>query len=145
MRSAEERDYGPLCLIEQGTGCRYQAAVFVRQMMTISPETVLVAQEGDRIVGSLIALCRSDSPAESWILRVRVNDGCRRQGFGSSLMNRLLCILSERGVRHLRLTVSPANTGAVSFYLSHSFLVQDDIDGYFGDGERRYVMYRDIR
>jgi ribosomal protein S18 acetylase RimI-like enzyme len=121
---------------------RYQSAVFVRQMATLSPATFLVAVSGKTVVGFTVGTIVQDDPAQAWILRMMVRDGFRHQVIGTALLRAVAGVLHGRSVKTIYLTVAPKNEPAVLMYLREGFDQESLQPAYFGGGEDRLVMKR---
>lgn len=99
----------------------------------------LVAEEGKRIVGFILALREGE---ELHIHDLAVVPDQRRRGVASSLLQRLL---SEAGAaRCVRLEVRVSNQAARAFYAKHGFREVALLPHYYADGEDGLLMKRDL-
>jgi ribosomal protein S18 acetylase RimI-like enzyme len=138
VRPVSKQDFSTVSALEQGsTGCAYQAAVFVRQAMTLWPRTFLVAEY-------LLCLVSPDDAASGWVLRVKVIDEMRRKGIGTRMLIHGEQLLRECNVKQIFLTCSPVNHGALSLYYQMGYQVIEHKIEYFGPGEDRYVLSKKI-
>jgi ribosomal protein S18 acetylase RimI-like enzyme len=109
-----------------------------REQASFSYRNALIAEAGDQVVGSLIGYPLPDEPepidpempamfvplqelenlaARTWYVNViAIYDGCRGQGYGSSLLAVADRIASDLGRKELSLIVSDANIGARRLY-----------------------------
>jgi ribosomal protein S18 acetylase RimI-like enzyme len=117
----------------------YASAVTVRQAAVLWPGTLLVADEDGEVVGFTIGAPSSD-PSIGWILRLKVREDCRRRGHATALLRGVLGRLRIRGVRTVRLTVSPENHAARGLYARFGFREEALLTGYFGPDEDRLVL-----
>jgi ribosomal protein S18 acetylase RimI-like enzyme len=125
---------------ESGEHESYRSAVFVRQTGEICADTFLVATLDKEIVGYTVGTCVQQDPREAWILRLGVREHQRRNGIGTILLNELIEFLFSKGVRGVRLTVSPWNLPAVGLYQKNGFEQERYCVAYFGKDEDRLVM-----
>lgn len=145
VRPASESDYQVLCIMEQGQdGCGHQAAVFVRQVMTLWPRTVLVARCDEKIAGFLVGAVSSDDPGTGWVLRVRVEEEMRRKGVATAMIDQVTGLMHALGLTRILLSCSPENQGALALYEKCGFLILHHEAGYFGPGEDRYILGRSV-
>ena len=87
IRPITDRDYHAVTTLEQGQAKdRYPAAVFVRQMMTLSPHTFFIAISGESVSGYLVSTPVPGDPSIAWILRLRVEPEMQRQGILPTLL-----------------------------------------------------------
>lgn len=83
-----------------------------------SDTTFLVAETTEGVAGYVVAL---DAADEGEILNLAVAPGGRRHGVGRALVNEVLAVLTERGVRHVYLEVRESNAAARALYAAHGF------------------------
>lgn len=146
IRPISDPDYDAVCSLEEDRGgCRYLSSVFVRQTMTLSPRSCLVAWNKDSPSGYLVGMCMPDDCTRAWILRIRVRDEMQRQGIGTALLNHAHAVLKNMGARLVSLSCSPENIGALSLYSCAGYLITGHSAGYFGPGEDRYILTRSLK
>lgn len=140
-RCFEERDYESICSLN---GMRipggYHGNVFIRQASVLFPQTFLVAERGEDIIGFVIGGQEQHKPVNAWILRLGVREACRRKKVGERLLIDLIGIFRVQYVKGIYLSVSHENTPAIRLYEKHGFHIIDSFDGYFGQDEPRCIM-----
>lgn len=145
IRPITDSDYHAVTTLEQGQmKDRYPAAVFVRQMMTLSPRTFFLAISGESVAGYLVSTPVPGDPSTAWILRLRVVPGMQRQGIGTALVEFAHQALACSGVHQVLLSCSPLNKGALLLYARAGYRIISTIDGYFGPGEDRHILSLDL-
>lgn len=82
-----------------------------------SDATFLVAEE-DGVAGYVVAL---DAADEGEILNLAVAPDGRRHGLGRALVEEILDVLRERGVRQVYLEVRESNAAARALYAAQGF------------------------
>jgi ribosomal-protein-alanine N-acetyltransferase len=87
-----------------------------------SRRIVLIVAELDGVVGYLLAYKAGD---RGYIESIAVDEGFRGRGIGTALLREAEMSLRARGVREVYLSVKDWNTGAISFYLKHSYAVKN--------------------
>ena len=138
-------DFNQICRLEiREKECGYAAAVFVRQMEELTPSTFFVARSGEEVIGFAVGAVTGASPRDAWVLRLRVLPGFQRKGVGSALTRRLLTALASMGVELAFLSVSPDNIAALRLYEKLGFAMTGKKECYFGPGEDRFILCREI-
>jgi len=145
VREIDEADYPHVCLLEQGqSGLQYQAAVFVRQAMTLWPALFLVAEVEDQSAGYLVGSISGDDHITGWILRVRVAEAMQRMGVATRMLIRIEELMKGYGINLILLSCSPGNEGALALYSNKGYAIRSRETAYFGPGEDRFILEKEI-
>jgi ribosomal-protein-alanine N-acetyltransferase len=145
IRAFEERDFEAICLLEQGgKGSAYSSAVFVRQASVVFSPWFFVAERDGEVLGYGIGALNQEHRDEGWILRLRVHERWQGRGIGRLLLDHAIRSLTEDGATRILLSVSPDNTRAVRLYRNSGFFEVGTVPRYFGPGEDRFIMRRDV-
>ena len=96
-----------------------------------------VAEKDNAIVGYLCGWLVAD---EGEILRVAVHPASRRCGVGKVLLDKVIGIAGQRGVRTLHLEVRASNHSAIALYTFLGFLEVGRRGRYYENGEDALVM-----
>ena len=88
---------------------------------------ILVARQGRTVVGT--GILQPTGPESAQILRMSVDKNLRRAGIGSLILDGLLQIADERGVRSITLETTASWESAVEFYKSRGFTPTHQLDG----------------
>ncbi len=99
--------------------------------------TVATNDPEDDVVGFLVAWFVAD---EAHLLNVAVDESCRRQGVGRSLVENLLQTATARGVQKVFLEVRTKNAAAVAMYEALGFETLSVRKRYYPDGEDAFDM-----
>lgn len=80
---------------------------------------------------------------EGHIMNIAVKSSRRRQGIASGIMNEMIRIGTERGIRSFTLEVRDGNTGAIALYEKKGFTLAGVRKKYYGGKEdaRIYWLY----
>lgn len=141
VREITEADYSHVCLLEKGPlGTHYQAAVFVRQAMTLWSRLFLVSEVDDQIAGYLVGSIPCDDPSSGWILRVRVDAAFQRMGVATMLICKIEDLMKNYRINQILLSCSPENHGALTLYHRQGYTVRSRETAYFGPGEDRLIL-----
>lgn len=89
----------------------------------------LVAEEGDKIVGFIIASI--DRNKTSQIITLDIHPNYRRRKLGSQLLNRVEKHLYSRGVEYIHLQVGINNTPAINLYKKCGFAEVKRLPKYY--------------
>ncbi|KQM40382.1 GNAT family acetyltransferase [Microbacterium sp. Leaf203] len=85
----------------------------IRRKLTVQPELFLVAVEGERVVGSVMA---GYDGHRGWLYYLATAASHRGQGIGRRLVAEAERLLEAMGCPKVQLMVRPDNTGARGFY-----------------------------
>jgi ribosomal protein S18 acetylase RimI-like enzyme len=87
-----------------------------------SPATLLVAKDGDRVVGTLtLAVYPAPTGVRAWIEDVVVDEAARGHGVGQALTREALRLAGELGARTVDLTSRPEREAANRMYEKAGF------------------------
>ncbi len=89
-----------------------------------NPGTSFVARSEGRIVGVIMG---GWDGRRGYIHHLAVGAGCRRQGIGSTLLNRLLEEFGRMGVLKVHMFVFVDNAPAIEFYRKRGWTWREDI------------------
>ncbi len=148
IRSAEPSDYAGLQVLHTQPGVihgtlqlPFASQEFWRQRCLDWKENwrVLVACEGEQIIGSAVLVVAPGSPRRRHVgeIGLGVHDGWQRRGVGSALLGELLG-LADRwfNLSRIELTVYTDNVGAIALYEKRGFRREGRLQRYaFRDGE----------
>lgn len=140
VRQATGNDLDALAALESESFKEVYPRFFFRQVHDLSAETLLVAYDGDRAAGYIVALPEAKCQQIWWILSIAVEPRQQGQGVGAQLTKSLLRVLCELGATTVKLTVDPRNAAACSLYKRFGFQDREAVYNYFGSGEHRQVM-----
>ena len=110
------------------------------EVIGITDKCWVAAQKG-RTIGYLITQWVSD---EIHILNVAVSPDFQRMGIGAALLNFLLRLGEQHGMRDVYLEVRSSNQPAQALYLEHGFVKLAVRKRYYRDGEDALVMHRTL-
>ncbi|MEM1550628.1 MAG: ribosomal protein S18-alanine N-acetyltransferase [Candidatus Bathyarchaeia archaeon] len=122
------------------------SAYFFIELYSNYPETFIVAEIGDKIVGYI--MCRIETGFSRFnltrrghIISIAVLPSYRRMGIGEALLKEALRAMAEYySVKECYLEVRVSNLPAISLYKKLGFEVERIIKGYYADGENAYLM-----
>lgn len=136
-----------LCLPENYTD------IFFIDLYHRFPETFVVAEEDDRVVGYI--MCRvevgfsnfglSGLVKKGHIVSVAVLPEHRRKGIGEALVAQAMEGMRAYSAKQCYLEVRVTNGEAVALYKKLGFEVTRTVHGYYADGEDAFVMSRDLQ
>jgi ribosomal protein S18 acetylase RimI-like enzyme len=103
--------------------------------LTVQPDLILIATEGDLVVGSVLA---GFDGYRGWLSKVAVLKSHRRRGLGTQLIAEAESRLKALGCTKINLQVIGSNADVVPFYESLGYLVEDRISmGKRADRDRK--------
>jgi [ribosomal protein S18]-alanine N-acetyltransferase len=115
----------------------------LRQFYDLAGPLLAIAAEDSKLSGYALIL-PSFVGSEGWFMALGVRADCRRTGIGEVLASRVISEANELGIMTLRLTVEPANHEAIALYRKLGFEPESLITNYFGRGEDRQLMSRQV-
>jgi ribosomal protein S18 acetylase RimI-like enzyme len=96
----------------------------IKMFLRRNPETCLVAEENDAIVGVILI---GNDGRRGYIYHTAVHPNERRKGIAAQLVNSGLTELSALGINKVALVVFGRNEVGNEFWQSQGFTVRDDI------------------
>ena len=94
----------------------------IRRKLTEQPELFVVGEVDERVVATVMA---GYDGHRGWLNYLAVDPSERRHGHGRMLVEHVARLLTQRGCPKLNLQVRAGNEGAVAFYRSLGFQVDD--------------------
>ncbi|HOC07199.1 MAG: GNAT family N-acetyltransferase [Bacillota bacterium] len=143
IRKLEPEDFHYLLTIEGECFSQGYSRYFLKMIPVLFGNTSYIAIEGQCPQGYVAAAFRQGS-RQAWILSLAVRPRYRQLGIGKRLMQAGLRGLAAAGAREVFLSVSPGNQGAISLYLGLGFTVDTEVRDFFGPGETRLLMKKDL-
>lgn len=111
----------------------------LRQLLDISNDYFLVAEQDDQILGYAIGNI-VNGHAQSWILSLGVHPQARGKQVGKELTEKLIFLLEANNSKEICLTVHPDNASAIKIYQNLGFEIVQESDNYYLDNDARFVM-----
>ncbi|MFH1501475.1 MAG: GNAT family acetyltransferase [Candidatus Eisenbacteria bacterium] len=99
-------------------------ATDIARKAKVQRELFLVAELDGRVAGTAMG---GYDGHRAWVYYVVVSPGARRRGVGTALMREIERLLRETGAGKLNLQVRAGNDGAVAFYDSLGYAVEDRV------------------
>lgn len=101
----------------------------------------LVASDG-RVVRGYVVADRVETVGiqVGHVKDLAVHPSHRREGIGSSLLERAISVLATNGVAHVKLEVRSTNEAAIDLYRRHGFETHHVVSEYYDDGEDAFIM-----
>ena len=113
----------------------------LRQLWDIASCFCFCTKHNNQIVGYLI--CGTDVKKQIlWVLAIGVQQGYRKQGIGSILLNKLFNSTVHYNFDSIQATVLPENTNSLQLFEKHNFKVLQNEKDYFGKNENRLLLKR---
>jgi ribosomal-protein-alanine N-acetyltransferase len=141
VRRASKGDLGVVYEIERRSFKDPYPAFFIEMLLTLNPDTFLVAQKEERIVGYVVA---TKDRSTGHIVSIAVAPEEREKQVGRSLMENILEVLQKVEVETIRLEVRRSNLAAQKFYESQGFVYNHEVSGYYGN-EDAFVYYKSFQ
>ncbi len=141
IRKFQPADFQQVMMIERGAFHDHNPLAYMR-LYELSPDGFLVAEKDGIIVGFVVGILISENIGR--VLSVAVADEYRRSGIATQLMNEMLKLFAESGVKGMRLEVRRSNVGAQQFYQRFGFMVAGVVPQYYSDGEDAIIMAKEL-
>jgi ribosomal-protein-alanine N-acetyltransferase len=101
----------------------------------------LVAEADDGVVGFVVAdILASHGRPVGHVKNLAVHPDRRGQGVGTTLLSRVMMVLTGGGVDSVKLEVRASNDGARELYEQFGFEPVHELEGYYEDGEDAVVL-----
>ncbi|MFI5182175.1 MAG: GNAT family N-acetyltransferase [Thermoanaerobaculia bacterium] len=122
-----------------------QDAETARWQFDESRDLLLLAESGERIVGTLLVLHDAPAPAPTVLFSWLVVDGASRgQGIGRDLFGRALEACRARGIVRIRAHSLAASPAAPHLYWMHGFRVVELVPVVLGGRTRETLLFEKL-
>jgi len=146
IRRFRPEDLNQVMYINQVCLPENYSTYFFIDLYTNFPETFIVAEEDNKVVGYI--MCRIESGFSGFslmkrghVISIAVLPGYRRKGIGEALLREALqAMVNYYGVKECYLEVRVSNSPAINLYKKIGFKIERTIRGYYADGENAYLM-----
>lgn len=101
-----------------------RAAVAVPEKMRVQPELFLVALDGERLIGTVMA---GYDGHRGWLYSVAVHPDAQRRGVGSALVREAEARLTALGCQKINLQIRAGNEAVAAFYAELGYDVEPRI------------------
>lgn len=148
IRCAEPNDLIPVMEINLKTLPEHYSDYFYESLLAELPEAFVVAEIGGRHVGYI--MCKIEYGFSSFrklgfvkkghVVSIAVLDECRGQGIGRALAEEAVKGVRSKKCDEFYLEVRCSNTDAVRLYENLGFVIRQQLNAYYKDGEDAYLM-----
>lgn len=108
-------------------------------------EPIIFLCQGSAVAGvGYIALVKLDNSDEMEIRSLMIRSEYRRQGYGNVMVTYAEEVAREHGRVGIKVVTHPSNEAALALYQNRGFTVKEVIDDYYGDGEPRCVLRKQL-
>jgi ribosomal-protein-alanine N-acetyltransferase len=114
----------------------------LRMYLSLRTAICIVAEEGGKIIGFIIADSRPSRPA--YVVTLDVDPEHRRSGAATAMFCELESRLHRSGVSSIRLEVAVDNQPAITFYGKFGFFEIGRKQGYYGGRVDAISMRKDL-
>ena len=138
IRRVRERDLSEILEIEETAFTNPYPLGYLRFLVKANPDTFLVADGVDCLLGYIIADVRYRN--EGHIISIAVSKDERRKGVARSLIEQVGSVFRELDVEVVKLEVRVSNHSAIKLYESMGYRQVGMMSGYYRDGEDAIIM-----
>ena len=116
------------------------------------PETFLVAEKGEGVLGYVMCRIETGSSAfrpmgiikKGHVISIAILPEYQHLGIGRALMNEVIRAMLEYEAKECYLEVRVTNSRAIDFYKKMGFKITQTLRGYYADGGDAYILIREI-
>lgn len=154
FRTAREEDYYEISpQINDWWGGREIAQALPRWFFSHFRDTILIAEEGGRIVAFVAGFMSQARPDEAYIHFTGVHPDYRRQGLARRMYDRFFDLARDHNRTVVRCCTGEVNRLSVKFHTGIGFELEpspDEIDGlplhkdYFGPGRDMFLFVKQL-
>jgi len=148
LRAYEPHDFAALHRVDQSCfppGISYSRPT-LHYFLTLASADCVVATDDKKVAGFIVS---EENPPLAHIITLDVAEKYRRQGVGSSLVQKLESNLAARGVHYILLETATDNAPGVAFWQRHGYRIEATLKRYYlgrGDAyEMRKILPSDSR
>lgn len=148
IRPATYKDISKVISINWETLPEHYDNSFFDELMRDSPETFLVAEDGNEVIGYIMCrleygftmIKRFGLAKKGHIVSVAVIESYRKKGIGIALVEEVMKMMRVKGCSETYLEVRMTNEPAVKLYEKLGFIKSSKIEKYYRDGEAALLM-----
>ena len=148
IRRAEPSDLISVMEINLKTLPEHYSDYFYESLLAEIPEAFIVAQIQDKHVGYI--MCKVEFGFSNFkklgfvkkghVVSIAVLDQYRKRGIGNALVEESINGIKLRNCDEFYLEVRCSNTDAVKLYEKFGFVIRQQLNAYYRDGENAYLM-----
>lgn len=143
VRPVRAGDLGQIVEIEQASFKDAYPRSLLENLMTLGPESFLVAVWEGKVVGYVSSVVERRKTAR--LISLAVHPDYRQRKVARRLMAELVKTLKGKGVEEVLLEVREGNKAAIRLYMSVGFQPQRTLQKYYEDGENALVMSLNLK
>ncbi len=117
---------------------------FITQALEFLSNSIFVAEENNKLVGYILGALDQKDGNLGWFLNIAVMKGNQGKGIGYKLLEKLMDFFKESKCKEVHLTVAPNYSPGIHLYEKFDFKKTKIIKNYFGKGQDRLLMIRDL-
>ena len=148
IRRCERSDIAAVININTKTLPEHYSDYFYYEILDEFPETFLVAELGDAVVGYIMCrieygfsnLKRLGLSRKGHVVSVAVLETHRSKGLGSKLIQAAQDEMTQKSAKECYLEVRVSNQGAIGLYEKLGYKVTGRLDAYYRDSEPAFLM-----
>ena len=148
IRRAEISDLIPIMEINLKTLPEHYSDYFYESLLAEIPEAFIVAEIGGKYVGYI--MCKTEYGFSNFkklgfvkkghMVSVAVLDDYRKKGIGRVLVEESIKGIKSKKCNEFHLEVRCSNNEAVRMYEKLGFVIRQQLNAYYRDGEDAYLM-----
>ena len=148
FRRCEPSDLIGVMEINMKTLPEHYSDYFYESLLKELPEAFLVAEINGKIVG--YEMCKTEFGFSNFkklgfvkkghVVSIAVLDEYRKKGIGKALVEESVIGIKNRNCDEFYLEVRCSNTDAVRLYEKLGFVIRQELNAYYRDGESAYLM-----
>lgn len=148
IRRAEPSDLIPVMEINLKTLPEHYSDYFYESLLAEIPEAFIIAEIGEKHVGYI--MCKTEYGFSNFkklgfvkkghVVSIAVLDEYRKKGIGKALVEESVNGVKLKNCDEFYLEVRCSNNDAVRLYQKLGFMIRQQLNAYYRDGEDAYLM-----
>ncbi|MBA0908126.1 MAG: ribosomal protein S18-alanine N-acetyltransferase [Nitrosarchaeum sp.] len=148
IRRAEPSDLIPVMEINLKTLPEHYSDYFYESLLAEIPEAFIIAEIGEKHVGYI--MCKTEYGFSNFkklgfvkkghVVSIAVLDEYRKKGIGKALVEESVNGVKLKNCDEFYLEVRCSNNDAVRLYEKLGFMIRQQLNAYYRDGEDAYLM-----
>ena len=148
LRRCELGDIIPVMEINLSTLPEHYSDYFYESLLEELPEAFIVAEISGKVIGYI--MCKMEHGFSNFkklgfvkkghVVSIAVLDEYRKKGIGKALVEESVIGVKTRNCDEFYLEVRCSNTDAVRLYEKLGFVIRQELNAYYRDGESAYLM-----